>query len=117
VATLSKCTPHYIRCIKPNEKKAANDFNNSLVLHQVKYLGLLENVRIRRAGYAYRQVYDKFFYRYRVVCPKTWSGWNGDMVSGTPHAFHDIPHTCVLHSSAYHRTRTRTRTTAHARRR
>jgi myosin-1 len=83
VGTLSKCTPHYIRCIKPNEKKAANDFNNSLVLHQVKYLGLLENVRIRRAGYAYRQVYDKFFYRYRVVCPKTWSGWSGDMVSGT----------------------------------
>nr|P10569.1 RecName: Full=Myosin IC heavy chain [Acanthamoeba castellanii]AAA27707.1 myosin IB heavy chain [Acanthamoeba castellanii] len=82
VATLSKCTPHYIRCIKPNEKKAANAFNNSLVLHQVKYLGLLENVRIRRAGYAYRQSYDKFFYRYRVVCPKTWSGWNGDMVSG-----------------------------------
>lgn len=44
VAALSRCTPHYIRCIKPNEKKAANDFNNSLVLHQVKYLGLLENV-------------------------------------------------------------------------
>lgn len=68
--------------VQPNEKKAANDFNNALALHQVKYLGLLENVRIRRAGYAYRQLYDKFFYRYRVVCPKTWSGWSGDMVAG-----------------------------------
>jgi len=43
---------------------------------------LIGQVRIRRAGYAYRQFYEKFFYRYRVVCPKTWQGWQGDMVSG-----------------------------------
>eukprot|EP01089_Gocevia_fonbrunei_P005143 TRINITY_DN15320_c0_g1_i1.p2 TRINITY_DN15320_c0_g1~~TRINITY_DN15320_c0_g1_i1.p2 ORF type:complete len:109 (-),score=13.99 TRINITY_DN15320_c0_g1_i1:4-330(-) len=58
-------------------------FNNDLVTHQVKYLGLLENVRIRRAGYAYRQVYDKFFYRYRVCSPQTWPQWSGDFVAGT----------------------------------
>ena len=32
-------------------------------MHQVRYLGLLENVRVRRAGFAYRQFYEKFFYR------------------------------------------------------
>ena len=33
-------------------------------MHQVRYLALLENVRVRRAGYAYRQFYEKFYYRY-----------------------------------------------------
>jgi myosin-1 len=82
VAALVKCQPHYVRCIKPNEKKAAGDFNNDSSMHQVKYLGLLENVRVRRAGFAYRQLYDKFFYRFRVVCNKTWPTWSGDVRSG-----------------------------------
>ncbi|EFA81458.1 myosin ID heavy chain [Heterostelium album PN500] len=82
VRALSACTPHYIRCIKPNGNKRANDFDTSLVMHQVKYLGLLENVRIRRAGYAYRQTYDKFFYRYRVCCKETWPNFTGGFEAG-----------------------------------
>lgn len=72
VAALSTCHPHYIRCIKPNDKKAANTFTEERVNHQVKYLGLLENVKVRRAGYAYRQVYDKFFFRYAICTDTTW---------------------------------------------
>ena len=72
VGALSTCHPHYIRCIKPNDKKASNMFTDARVLHQVKYLGLLENVKVRRAGYAYRQVYDKFFYRYAICTDATW---------------------------------------------
>lgn len=72
VDALSKCHPHYIRCIKPNDKKAANTFTDQRVHHQVKYLGLLENVKVRRAGYAYRQLYDKFFYRYAICTDETW---------------------------------------------
>ena len=72
VAALSTCHPHYIRCIKPNDKKAANTFTEERVNHQVKYLGLLENVKVRRAGYAYRQVYDKFFFRYAICTDSTW---------------------------------------------
>lgn len=83
VAALEKCQPHYIRCIKPNDKKQPNNFANALCEHQVKYLGLLENVRVRRAGYAYRQFYDKFFYRYRVCSSETWPNWSGDFVSGS----------------------------------
>eukprot|EP00026_Physarum_polycephalum_P002600 Phypoly_transcript_02607.p1 GENE.Phypoly_transcript_02607~~Phypoly_transcript_02607.p1 ORF type:complete len:872 (+),score=218.83 Phypoly_transcript_02607:31-2616(+) len=82
VKTLSSCTPHYIRCIKPNGNKRPNDFDNALTTHQVQYLGLLENVRIRRAGYAYRQVYDKFFFRYRVCCKETWPVWKGSYQEG-----------------------------------
>jgi myosin heavy subunit len=61
---LGACIPHYIRCIKPNDKKAPLDFVMSRVEHQVKYLGLLENVRVKRAGYAYRMLYSKFVKRF-----------------------------------------------------
>jgi len=62
---LGHCTPHYIRCIKPNSRKAAMSFTADLVEHQVKYLGLLENVKVRSAGYAYRQFFDVFYNRFK----------------------------------------------------
>ncbi|KAK1342402.1 hypothetical protein QTO34_015167 [Cnephaeus nilssonii] len=60
VTTLKKCTPHYIRCIKPNETKRPHDWEESRVKHQVEYLGLKENIRVRRAGFAYRRQFAKF---------------------------------------------------------
>lgn len=63
VQTLMKCTPHYIRCIKPNETKRPRDWEENRVRHQVEYLGLRENIRVRRAGYAYRRVFKKFLQR------------------------------------------------------
>uniref|UniRef100_A0A3B5K5D1 Myosin IEb n=1 Tax=Takifugu rubripes TaxID=31033 RepID=A0A3B5K5D1_TAKRU len=63
VMTLMKCTPHYIRCIKPNETKRPRDWEENRVKHQVEYLGLRENIRVRRAGYAYRRVFNKFLHR------------------------------------------------------
>jgi len=61
---LSVCEPHYVRCIKPNSKKAPMSFDTGLVEHQVKYLGLLENVRVKRAGYAYRHYFHVFMNRF-----------------------------------------------------
>uniref|UniRef100_A0A8D2KSA2 Unconventional myosin-Ib n=1 Tax=Varanus komodoensis TaxID=61221 RepID=A0A8D2KSA2_VARKO len=81
VATLMKNlqtkNPNYIRCIKPNDKKAAQIFNEALVCHQVRYLGLLENVRVRRAGYAFRQLYEPCLERYKMLCKQTWPHWRG----------------------------------------
>jgi myosin-1 len=42
------------------------------VRHQVRYLGLLENVRVRRAGFAFRQEYDRFLWRYKMTSKDTW---------------------------------------------
>uniref|UniRef100_A0A673IA90 Unconventional myosin-Ig-like n=1 Tax=Sinocyclocheilus rhinocerous TaxID=307959 RepID=A0A673IA90_9TELE len=39
---------------------------------EVAYLGLLENVRVRRAGFAYRQPYARFLQRYKMTCEYTW---------------------------------------------
>ena len=33
------------------------------VKHQVEYLGLKENIRVRRAGFAYRRLFHKFLQR------------------------------------------------------
>ncbi|NXD72372.1 MYO1A protein, partial [Eolophus roseicapillus] len=69
--------PNYIRCIKPNETKAAMLFAPELVLAQVRYLGLMENVRVRRAGYAFRQLYGSFLERYKMLGSRTWPRWTG----------------------------------------
>lgn len=41
VETLMKCTPNYIRCIKPNDRKRAGDWDSQRVEHQVRYLNLV----------------------------------------------------------------------------
>nr|XP_028563911.1 unconventional myosin-Ic isoform X1 [Podarcis muralis] len=69
--------PSYIRCIKPNDAKQAGRFDEVLIRHQVKYLGLMENLRVRRAGFAYRRKYEVFLQRYKSLCPDTWPTWDG----------------------------------------
>ncbi|CAK5075764.1 unnamed protein product [Meloidogyne enterolobii] len=66
--SLMCCVPHYVRCIKPNERKRALDFDEERVLHQVRYLGLRENIRVRRAGFAYRRLFERFIWRYSIIC-------------------------------------------------
>ena len=39
-------------------------FDEVLIRHQVKYLGLMENLRVRRAGFAYRRKYEAFLQRW-----------------------------------------------------
>uniref|UniRef100_A0A3B3XM75 Myosin IB n=1 Tax=Poecilia mexicana TaxID=48701 RepID=A0A3B3XM75_9TELE len=77
MSNLQSKNPNYIRCIKPNDKKASHVFNGSLVCHQARYLGLMENVRVRRAGYAFRQAYEPCLERYKMLCKKTWPHWKG----------------------------------------
>ncbi|KRY34028.1 Unconventional myosin-Ie [Trichinella spiralis] len=67
LTSLMGSVPHYIRCIKPNEQKRPFTFDDARVKHQVKYLGLKENIRVRRAGFAYRRPYDKFVKRYAIL--------------------------------------------------
>ncbi len=77
--------PHYIRCIKPNDAKRKSHFDDSLVLHQVRYLGLMENVRVRRAGYAFRMEYDRFLERYKMLSKLTWPKYRGGARDGAKH--------------------------------
>ncbi|XP_076456180.1 unconventional myosin-Ib-like isoform X2 [Babylonia areolata] len=91
---LSK-NPNYIRCVKPNDFKKPNELDLQIVTHQVRYLGLMENVRVRRAGYAFRQAYEHFLYRYKMLAAATWPHWRGPAPrEGVQHILQDqqIPH-------------------------
>ena len=69
--TLGQATPYFIRCIKSNNEKVVrimnkskfwiqipNLFDDNIILRQLRYTGMLETVRIRRAGYSVRIEYD-----------------------------------------------------------
>lgn len=77
VKNLTSKEPYYVRCIKPNDQKSPVLFDEERVRHQVNYLGLIENVRVRRAGFAYRQSYDRFLRRYKMVSQYTWPNFRG----------------------------------------
>ncbi|XP_057682241.1 unconventional myosin-Id [Corythoichthys intestinalis] len=72
VENLESKEPYYVRCIKPNDVKSPLLFERERCRHQVEYLGLLENVRVRRAGFAYRQTYTRFLQRYKMISEFTW---------------------------------------------
>ncbi|XP_027890197.1 unconventional myosin-Ih isoform X1 [Xiphophorus couchianus] len=98
----------YIRCLKSNESKQpgmsaqkrqrrliqstrlfydlchpiTGQFDEALIRHQVKYLGLMEHLRVRRAGFAYRRKYEDFLKRYKPLCPATWPHWRGMPADG-----------------------------------
>ncbi|XP_014242236.1 myosin-IA [Cimex lectularius] len=76
VKTLGSKEPFYVRCIKPNEHKSPNGIDDQRVEHQVSYLGLLENVRVRRAGFAHRHRYDLFLKRYKMISQFTWPNFH-----------------------------------------
>ena len=68
MTTLNSTTPHYIRCIKPNDEKAAFNFDPKRGIQQLRACGVLETVRISAAGFPSRWTYHDFHVRYRVLC-------------------------------------------------
>ncbi|KAL0581064.1 class II myosin [Marasmius crinis-equi] len=86
VDNLMKAQPSYIRTIKPNQNRSSSEYDEKAILHQIKYLGLQENIRVRRAGFAYRNTFEKMVERFYLLSPNTsYAGeytWHGDPKSG-----------------------------------
>ncbi|KAK7063234.1 Myosin-IIIa, partial [Halocaridina rubra] len=57
-------TPHFVRCIKPNDEKAPDSFESKKVKRQLQYAGVMETVRIRQHGYSHRIPFADFLRRY-----------------------------------------------------
>jgi hypothetical protein len=85
--------PHYIRTIKPNQNRSPTEYDDKAILHQIKYLGLQENIRVRRAGFAYRAEFSKMIQRFYLLSPATsYAGdyiWEGDDRSGCERILQD----------------------------
>ena len=60
-------TPLYVRCLKPNDQNAPNNFNRKRVAEQLRYNGVLEALRVSRAGFPYRYSVRDFYCRYRCI--------------------------------------------------
>lgn len=68
MAQLHSTHPHFVRCILPNHKKRPKQFNNLLVLDQLRCNGVLEGIRIARTGFPNRLPFAEFRARYEVLC-------------------------------------------------
>ncbi|XP_069765375.1 unconventional myosin-X [Narcine bancroftii] len=67
MATLSTANPFFVRCIKPNVQKMPDQFDQTVVLNQLRYSGMLETVKIRQAGFPVRRPFQDFYRRYKVL--------------------------------------------------
>lgn len=67
--------PHFVRCILPNHKKKPKQFNNLLVLDQLRCNGVLEGIRIARTGFPNRLSFTEFRQRYEVLCQNMPKGY------------------------------------------
>lgn len=65
VGQLSACFCHFIRCIKPNEFKRSNFWSAHLALMQIRYMGMLDSLKVRKMSYPFRFDYTRFFEIYQ----------------------------------------------------
>jgi len=69
IENVQKTDPHYIRCIKPNDAAKPLMLTRKRTTEQLRYGGVLEAVRVARAGYPVRMMHANFFQRYRMLLP------------------------------------------------
>ncbi|XP_047718099.1 unconventional myosin-Vc isoform X1 [Prionailurus viverrinus] len=68
--TLNATTPHYVRCIKPNDEKLPFEFDSKRIVQQLRACGVLETIRISAQSYPSRWTYIEFYSRYGVLMTK-----------------------------------------------
>ncbi|KAG1707243.1 hypothetical protein DVH05_026437 [Phytophthora capsici] len=67
LTTVRATTPRYVRCIKPNDSHVGSLFQSKRVVEQLRSGGVLEAVRVARAGFPVRLSHKQFLGRYRRV--------------------------------------------------
>ena len=64
IKMLNASNPRYVKCIKPNGVKKPFIFDSMDVSSQLLSAGVLEAVKIRKAGYSVRRTKEEFVKRY-----------------------------------------------------
>ncbi|XP_056890902.1 unconventional myosin-XV [Takifugu flavidus] len=68
---MERCSPYFVRCIKPNHLKEPGAFDMELVSTQLRYCGIMETIQIRKEGYPARFLFQAFLSRYKgLLCLK-----------------------------------------------
>mmetsp|Transcript_14121 Transcript_14121/g.39515 ORF Transcript_14121/g.39515 Transcript_14121/m.39515 type:complete len:1451 (+) Transcript_14121:776-5128(+) len=60
-------SPHYVRCLKPNDQLVPDHFDKAAIADQLSCGGILEAVRVARAGYSNHYTHEDFLRRYRCL--------------------------------------------------
>ncbi|GAU88919.1 hypothetical protein RvY_01532 [Ramazzottius varieornatus] len=82
ISNISTKNAVQFKCIKPNDRKQAGYFDEAKIKQQVKYMGLLDQAEVRRAGFAFRQSYENFLKHYKMLSHLTWPTWDADAKEG-----------------------------------
>jgi len=64
-------TPHYVRCLKPNDDLVPNQFEAHIIAEQLRCAGVLEAIRVSRVGFPHRYYHEQFIDRYGILTKKT----------------------------------------------
>ena len=64
---VSKTRPHYVRCLKPNNNNIPDELDRRRIVEQLRYGGVLEAVRVARAGFPVRYPHSEFVTRYALA--------------------------------------------------
>ncbi|CAL4123004.1 unnamed protein product, partial [Meganyctiphanes norvegica] len=91
VRNLRTKQPHLITCIKPNELKQPRILESALVLHQIKYLGLVEQAMVQCDGWSFRCSHEVFLTRFGMLSLHTWPMWRGASLEGCALLLADLP--------------------------
>eukprot|EP01147_Barroeca_monosierra_P002905 gene2905-8162_t len=67
VNKMTACFPHFVRCIKPNQRQVPDAFEDDFVKTQLGYTGVLEATRIRREGFSWRPTFAEFVRRFKIL--------------------------------------------------
>jgi myosin heavy subunit len=64
---LLSCECAFVRCIKPNEIKKKDFWVPALALNQIRYLGILDSINVRRNSLPVRKMYEEFYSKYQDI--------------------------------------------------
>ncbi|KAG8129050.1 hypothetical protein E2320_015812, partial [Naja naja] len=67
IAKLDRSHVFFVQCMKPNSKKVPDIFDTEYVACQLRHLGILEAISLRKGGYPIRLSFHHFLTRYGVL--------------------------------------------------
>jgi len=95
---LKNCVPHYIRCIRSNDKNEGFGLNKDNVLKQVKHLNLTSLTLEQEANFIIIYTFEEFMQRYRIICDATWPTCDLNAEDGTRKILESV----VKNDAEYH---------------